>query len=316
VGGTGDLRLLGGACQVAGLVALATAAVPFSPTAPTRLAAALGVLGLLLGAVLRRRAERLPAGTSHAVLALASALVTLCVAASTTPAGAATTSWGFLWIAVYAAACHGRRAATLHLAAVVAGAALGLVASGAPSPLQTWGFVTAALATVTVVLARLVERLRDAADRDVLTGALTRRALLASADVLAAQARRRGAPLTLGLLDLDGFKAVNDSLGHAAGDRLLASLAAAWRVALRERDLLGRLGGDEFVVVLPATTPAEAEEVLARLRAATDEGSWTVGVARYGGGDLDAWFAAADEDLYRRKARRAHPGGAPARAGR
>jgi diguanylate cyclase (GGDEF)-like protein len=64
------------------------------------------------------------------------------------------------------------------------------------------------------------------------------------------QAQRRGEPLALVFLDLDGFKAVNDQHGHAVGDALLQALALRMRAALRDGDTLARLGGDEFVAVL------------------------------------------------------------------
>ena len=74
----------------------------------------------------------------------------------------------------------------------------------------------------------------------------------------------------MALIDLDHFKNVNDTLGHDAGDTVLASFAAHLRAGVRDRDMVGRLGGEEFVVVFPATTIESAYDVLSRLRIVAD----------------------------------------------
>jgi diguanylate cyclase (GGDEF)-like protein len=100
---------------------------------------------------------------------------------------------------------------------------------------------------------------------DELTGLANRRALLTRAQtVLAAASPSR--PVALLLLDLDGFKEVNDSLGHPAGDDLLRQVGPRLRSALRAEDVLARLGGDEFAVVVPDTSRAEAQALAHRLR--------------------------------------------------
>lgn len=103
---------------------------------------------------------------------------------------------------------------------------------------------------------------------DPLTGLLNRRALEQAAGALIAQARRHGDPLCLLLIDLDGFKAINDRHGHAAGDRALRMVADALAGTLRPGDLAGRWGGEEFCVLL-ARSGAEAGTAFdARLRGA------------------------------------------------
>jgi diguanylate cyclase (GGDEF)-like protein len=82
--------------------------------------------------------------------------------------------------------------------------------------------------------------------------------------------RRTGSPLTLAYLDLD-FKAVNDALGHEAGDRLLREIATRIARTLRAEDLLARLGGDEFAIFLPDTHAAAAHAALERCRSAVQE---------------------------------------------
>lgn len=137
--------------------------------------------------------------------------------------------------------------------------------------LFAWIFVSFMLGGSTLVVANLVRRLeRDEArlqelsQHDPLTGLFNRRHLL---DCLGRELARvqRGHPLTVLMLDLDGFKRINDNHGHAIGDQLLEELADALRKTTRATDVPGRWGGDEFVVLLPDTTIDEAQRVAARL---------------------------------------------------
>lgn len=113
---------------------------------------------------------------------------------------------------------------------------------------------------------RAYEELRRLASEDALTGVLARGALNERGEVLVSESRRLSQPLAVLLLDLDQFKAVNDSLGHEAGDCMLRHLAARARLVLRGEDLLCRIGGDEFVMVLPNTDAHGADIVARRLR--------------------------------------------------
>jgi diguanylate cyclase (GGDEF)-like protein len=122
-----------------------------------------------------------------------------------------------------------------------------------------------------------------------------------------ADAGRTGAPLSLLVIDLDGFKRVNDTLGHAAGDELLSWTAATLRATTRDTDVIGRLGGDEFVVLLPATGAAESRANADRLSAALAERTRiSVGTAVLGehGPDFDSLYTHADAELYVGKAER------------
>ncbi|MFN8126990.1 MAG: GGDEF domain-containing protein [Candidatus Nanopelagicales bacterium] len=94
--------------------------------------------------------------------------------------------------------------------------------------------------------------------QDPLTGALNRRGLQHSADLVHDLEIRRHLATSIVEIDLDGFKRFNDTNGHHAGDDLLAALVEDWSSVLRGTDILARTGGDEFVLVLPATSHAEA----------------------------------------------------------
>lgn len=112
--------------------------------------------------------------------------------------------------------------------------------------------------------------LRRLAALDPLTGLLNRRAFFDAARGLAEPRWRESGGLSVIAFDIDHFKALNDSCGHAAGDAALRALAQAARADLRAGDLLGRLGGDEFAVILPRTDLARAQAIAARLRATFD----------------------------------------------
>ncbi|CAB3776043.1 hypothetical protein LMG28614_00134 [Paraburkholderia ultramafica] len=113
---------------------------------------------------------------------------------------------------------------------------------------------------------RLAERLERLANLDDLTGALSRRAFLAIGGALLNASLRSRSPLAMAIIDIDSFKAVNDTHGHAAGDQVLVHFTAFVAGNLRVGDVFGRLGGEEFGVLCPATTTAEAVTLLERLR--------------------------------------------------
>jgi len=156
-------------------------------------------------------------------------------------------------------------------------------------------------------------RLYESATRDLLTGAANRRRILEALDAEVASCERHGVPLSVLLLDLDHFKAVNDSLGHLGGDHALRSMAEAAQGELRAGDLLGRYGGEEFVVILRHAGRTEARKAADRIRQRVEglelsfEGkplrlTVSVGVATLAPkGGPEALLAAADAALYRAK---------------
>jgi len=117
-------------------------------------------------------------------------------------------------------------------------------------------------------LRRLLDHERSLARTDFLTGTLNRRAFFDRAAIELARAGRYGRPLTLVYLDLDNFKAVNDRLGHSAGDDLLQAVARTVSRMIRTVDLAARLGGDEFAVLLPETDEQASRTIVSRLHQA------------------------------------------------
>ncbi|MEX1296064.1 MAG: diguanylate cyclase [Candidatus Limnocylindrales bacterium] len=169
--------------------------------------------------------------------------------------------------------------------------------------------------------ARLVRRLRDAAETDLVTGVYSHRHLQDRVRQETARAARAHSPLSVLMIDLDDFKRVNDEHGHQAGDRVLRAIAGALRAAVRTSDVVARYGGDEFVVLMPDTDMAEAEHVAARAEAAVADlehpmadgpsvrVTCSVGLALHprDGRSGKELLRAADARMYRRK--RARPTG-------
>ncbi|MEA2332169.1 MAG: hypothetical protein QOH58_2307 [Thermoleophilaceae bacterium] len=115
---------------------------------------------------------------------------------------------------------------------------------------------------------RIDAQLRDLVGHDPLTGLITRQRFEKELERHVATGRRYGMTGALILLDLDGFKAINERHGHRAGDGVLIGVAGALTNRLRETDLLARMGGDQFAVLLPRAKPPEAERVCQALEEA------------------------------------------------
>lgn len=152
---------------------------------------------------------------------------------------------------------------------------------------------------------------------DDLTRCLNKRAATEELQREVARVRRQGTPLSILLMDLDNFKAINDTLGHLEGDKVLADFASKAKAALRQGDQLGRFGGDEFVAILPGTNLLQAAAIAERLRRAGESGepvpwSASVGMAQWvePGDTISTLLSRADQALYLSKAsgrNRAYP---------
>jgi diguanylate cyclase (GGDEF)-like protein len=158
--------------------------------------------------------------------------------------------------------------------------------------------------------ARRFREARQLADLDALTGLHNRRYFHETLAREVARAHRYDRQLALIVLDIDDFKAINDRIGHLAGDGVLAETADRVREAVRTADVACRVGGDEFAVVLPESTTDDADQLYHRLRGAISSRPVahagrlfvSAGIAELvAGDDPTAFFERADEALYRAK---------------
>ncbi|MGH6684775.1 MAG: diguanylate cyclase [Pseudolabrys sp.] len=175
--------------------------------------------------------------------------------------------------------------------------------------------VGAAFIVLLLVKDNDVDIYRNAASIDHLTGLLNRRAFLETAHILCARQADRGQPVTMMVLDLDHFKSINDSFGHAVGDEVLRVFASVARSSMRGSDIIGRLGGEEFAVIV--AEPMEfAERIAERLRSSFEIAGITIADHTVGATvsigaatsyepvtDIAPLIARADAALYRAKHR-------------
>jgi diguanylate cyclase (GGDEF)-like protein len=159
---------------------------------------------------------------------------------------------------------------------------------------------------------RAFSQLQRAARFDALTGVMNRRSFEDDIARELGRVTRHGGRFSLVMVDLDGLKTINDSLGHTAGDARLQALGVALRSSTRREDTAYRVGGDEFAVLLPGASREQAMRVMYRVAEAAEPArfSWGVACCPADGTTAGALVAAADTRLYRRRARaRRAPGG-------
>ncbi len=169
----------------------------------------------------------------------------------------------------------------------------------------------ATMALLLAALKRLVDQQRALASTDHLTGAANARAFHDALRREMDRARRYGRRFTVAYFDLDKFKTINDTLGHAEGDSVLRTLVSAVRAHTRSTDMVGRLGGDEFALLLPETDHDHAAAAVEKVRAGIVHDfrrrGWdvTVSVGSYAGSnddtDAEEIIRKADRRMYEAK---------------
>ena len=222
------------------------------------------------------------------------------------------------WLCVPAAllaasACGTRTGVAIGTGTVIASAAAPAFAMHGFGPLPTPALALLVPAASVTVLRGIQERhkrerdqLHSRAHTDPLTGAENRRSLIQRIDYEVARHTRSGGGFTLVMLDVDGFKPLNDRFGHAAGDELLCDLVAQLKRLIRAQDIVARIGGDEFCVLAPETGRAGTHALVRRIdgavasvTAGTLSLRASVGVAVFpeDGNSADTLLRAADQRL-------------------
>lgn len=181
---------------------------------------------------------------------------------------------------------------------------------------QLWFFIILILILnfnlVGFAITRLVAKIRQLADKDWLTGVWSKRIIIQQLDYYIRDHLRNKSSFGILLLDLDHFKQVNDTYGHAIGDIVLQHATTVMQQQLRQSDWLGRFGGEEFVVILPDTEITQALTIAERLRSALQQHplsepiaismTVSIGVTVYQPGQsLEQLLAQADQAMYQAK---------------
>jgi diguanylate cyclase (GGDEF)-like protein len=285
----------------AALCLAAGVAFPMTPEAPRVLGAVFIAVALSMALSTWLLMDRLPRRVLLVEACVACVLNSVLVSRSATAGGAIADAFAYVWLMVYVAAFFPR--AWWGFGLLVAGA-YGAALIGADlgaSMSSAWMVLSVSVLMAGFVVAMVSRAMLGRMSTDALTGTLNRSGLHEAAHRLRLRRRRDTPIVTVAALDLDGFKAVNDTSGHATGDRLLAEATAAWRSALRADDVLARTGGDEFIVLMPNTAPSEASTILDRLRSAHPV-AWSAGIAPWEADEpLAACIERADAALYEDK---------------
>jgi len=277
---THDREQLAVLLPVVGMIALAG---PSDAWAPLRIALAYGAQAftmLRLAATLRPALkEQFGGGVMHAISVPAAGI-----------------GLGLLALAVHQALQWRQPGVQLDPAGNLALVSLYL----AGSVLFSFGFMV-------LLTQRLANTLRQASVRDALTGLFNRRAMTETLERQWLRHRRTQAPLAVLVIDIDHFKRINDTLGHAAGDSVLMHLSSLLQNHVRGEDVVGRVGGEEFLIVLPDTQSQQAIALAERLRVLVRAESLgttiSVGIALAHSVDdsAESLIARADAALYRAK---------------
>ncbi|MEA2388196.1 MAG: hypothetical protein QOG41_969 [Thermoleophilaceae bacterium] len=262
--------------------------------------------------------DRLPIWGFQAVLATGTVLVEWAIWAS----GDTTSPYAmfYFWIAIYSFYFLSRVRASMQMAFIALAYSGALLTNGAieTTPVIHWAFVTSTLVVAGAFIGvqrahvdRLIERLSSAARTDSLTGLVNRRGFEELFETELERARRSGRPLSTIVADLDGFKAINDRYGHAAGDRALEKLSTILQTVKRRVDTAARIGGEEFAVIAPDSDHHAAYILAERMRREVRETftgdqiplTISLGVATFPrhGATPEALIGGADEALYAAK---------------
>jgi len=259
---------LAGLFALGGAQGLATMALPHWELAHPGVIVAVSAGGVAVGPVLWLLRRRLRMWVCQLFLAIGTAVISLGVFAAGPHPGSVTTAYFYFWVPLYAAAYFRPRSAAAHIAGLALLYALALALHPTPEFMSQWLQTVTTVTVIGLIIGLFARNARHLSHTDSLTGLPNRRDLEERLPRTVERHRREqgGGQLCVALLDLDDFKGINDSEGHAVGDTLLHDLAERWRQALRPDDLLARIGGDEFLLVAPDCDAEGAAALVQRLR--------------------------------------------------
>jgi diguanylate cyclase (GGDEF)-like protein len=261
----------------------------------------LSAFGFTVSTVMTRWAARWPRQAFHIPGVVITVLIMVVVLVSPDATTALVAATFTCFVIVGAHVSFAAPVACPHLIFAVGGTTTALLVSGLV-PLATVIALDCILAGLGVMTQRLVIK-ASSASLDPLTGLLNRRGFDNALDELLAEAQRTGGPLSAALIDLDHFKAINDTAGHEAGDRMLCRVAEAWSESLPDGAVLARHGGDEFSVVLPGIPGSAALALIRQVCNRYPDLALSCGVAALRPGETASQFMRrADRALYQAKA--------------
>ncbi len=288
---------------------LIAALFPASEKAPVELFGVAAAVAFASSLLLWGLADRTPTWLLHLAVAGGTLGISVLIARAATGVSTVVTATDYIWMGVYVSFFFSTAAARAHLALIATAFGVALLVNAHAIPAEAWVLMTASIVVASETIGRQSSRLRHEAHTDPLTGLLNRKGLAPAAERAFVLADRTGLALTVGLVDLDHFKQVNDRNGHAEGDRLLVQMTRTWSEELQPGDIFARLGGDEFLVILVGSEDEEAKRFFEKLLFISPA-PWSAGVIkRASGEDLSACLARADNALYESKRNRAEPRG-------
>ncbi len=175
-----------------------------------------------------------------------------------------------------------------------------------------WVGTALLLATVGFTTGRLIKKLNLSSHTDFLTGLRNRRYFHLKLNKEEARAARKNTTACIAMIDVDDFKTVNDTYGHATGDKIISELAAILKQSTRGTDIVTRWGGDEFAIIFPETSLADSYEVMERIRHKIEARFHSPYALTVSAGiialkpdqDLKCLLITADQLLYKAKARK------------